>query len=171
MRNNFRFWSLWNDLLCLDRMNTDDTAKLLLLLWRTWHVRNNLTHDTGKLSIMASMKFLCKYWEELCTVQHNNSFDPKGNQKISSSLMAGRESKSKRQVAKWKPPPSDWVKINVDGAFDEQIGEAVIGIVIRNDQGKVKLGDIFSKVAMQRRSKRLHPRWASFLRRTSVGGR
>nr|TKV94619.1 hypothetical protein SEVIR_9G307200v2 [Setaria viridis] len=72
--------------------------------------------------------------------------------------MAGRESKSKRQVAKWKPPPSDWVKINVDGAFDEQIGEAVIGIVIRNDQGKVKLGDIFSKVAMQRRSKRLCPR-------------
>ncbi|CAN6175074.1 unnamed protein product [Urochloa humidicola] len=49
-------------------LGVDDGAKLLLLLWRTWQVRNNITHEIEKLSFESSMRFLTKYWEELCTV-------------------------------------------------------------------------------------------------------
>ena len=37
-----------NLLSVIDGLGTDEGAQLLLLLWRTWQVRNNLVHDGGK---------------------------------------------------------------------------------------------------------------------------
>nr|XP_023879227.1 uncharacterized protein LOC111991659 [Quercus suber] len=39
--------------------------------------------------------------------------------------------------SKWEPPPSDWVKINFDGAVFQSKGEAGLGAIIRNDHGLV----------------------------------
>jgi hypothetical protein len=69
----------------------DEGAKLLLLLWRTWQVRNNLMHDEAKLSVESSIGFLRKYWAELCDArQHPRPFDAKGKRPISDSLVAGK---------------------------------------------------------------------------------
>ena len=38
---------------------------------------------------------------------------------------------------KWKPPPSDWVKINFDGAVFKEQAQASLGSIIRNDRGLV----------------------------------
>ena len=38
---------------------------------------------------------------------------------------------------KWEPPPSDWVKINFDGAIFQEKDEAGLGAIIRNDHGLV----------------------------------
>ena len=35
----------------IDGLDVDGAAKVLLLLWRTWQVRNNLTHDIEKYTI------------------------------------------------------------------------------------------------------------------------
>ncbi|KAF8648318.1 hypothetical protein HU200_064899 [Digitaria exilis] len=37
----------------------------------------------------------------------------------------------------WEAPPEGWIKVNVDGSFVLQIGEAGAGIVARNSEGKV----------------------------------
>jgi hypothetical protein len=52
----------------MDTLDTDEGARLLLVLWRTWQIRNNITHGKEKLSIDSSIRFLCKYWVELCEI-------------------------------------------------------------------------------------------------------
>jgi hypothetical protein len=37
----------------------------------------------------------------------------------------------------WVCPPDDWIKINVDGSFVEQTGEAGVGVIARNSKGEV----------------------------------
>jgi hypothetical protein len=46
----------------VDALDTDSAAQWLLLLWRTWQVRNNITHESEKLSFAGSVSFLRKYW-------------------------------------------------------------------------------------------------------------
>ncbi|GJN07802.1 hypothetical protein PR202_ga25666 [Eleusine coracana subsp. coracana] len=38
--------------------------------------------------------------------------------------------------AQWKAPNVGWIKVNVDGAFVEQTGQAGAGVVARNHVGK-----------------------------------
>jgi hypothetical protein len=35
--------------------------KILFLLWRAWHHRNNIVHGDGKASVSASVGFLANY--------------------------------------------------------------------------------------------------------------
>ncbi|XP_019224525.1 PREDICTED: uncharacterized protein LOC109206186 [Nicotiana attenuata] len=41
---------------------------------------------------------------------------------------------------KWHPPPQDWYKINIDGAFNEENLHGGISGVIRNNRGEWMLG-------------------------------
>ncbi|RLM75306.1 hypothetical protein C2845_PM15G03980 [Panicum miliaceum] len=34
----------------------------------------------------------------------------------------------------WEPPPTGWIKINVDGVFVSQTGEAGIGVIARDSE-------------------------------------
>ena len=43
-------------------LGVDEGARVLLLFWRTWYIRNNVTHPTDKLSVEGSARFLAKYW-------------------------------------------------------------------------------------------------------------
>jgi ribonuclease HI len=124
----------------LDALSTDASAQLLLLLWRTWHVRNTITHGNDKLSFEGSIKFLQKYWTELCEVRQQGSrSDQHGKLPCVDSLTAGKQKRPDKEQEKWMAPPEDWLKINVDGALDERTGEGGIGVVIRNHRGEVIL--------------------------------
>ena len=43
---------------------------------------------------------------------------------------------SQEQVG-WKPPPDDYIKINVDASYVESISVASVGVVVRNSSSKV----------------------------------
>ncbi|RLN11245.1 hypothetical protein C2845_PM09G04950 [Panicum miliaceum] len=110
----------------IDSLGTDMGAKVLLLLWRKWQVRNNITHESDKLSFAGSERFLQKYWLELCSVRHQDGFDPKG-----------RKEKPLVEERCWTAPCPGHVKVNVDGAFDTQSGEGGIGMVEWDMSGSV----------------------------------
>ncbi|KAJ1290660.1 hypothetical protein BS78_02G262200 [Paspalum vaginatum] len=76
-------WNLWDEeqllaltqdglLVALCDMEVDAAAKLLLLLWRTWQVRNNIAHEKEKLSFVGSKRFLLKFWSELCKIRQQD---------------------------------------------------------------------------------------------------
>lgn len=49
-------WSAWD---------IDQKAQLLLLLWRTWFVRNQIVHNEERSTIEGCVAFLRKFWTEL----------------------------------------------------------------------------------------------------------
>ncbi|XP_047051015.1 uncharacterized protein LOC124656284 [Lolium rigidum] len=51
-------------------------------------------------------------------------------------LLAKKEKDLKvEKKIRWKPPPVDWVKINIDGAFSERSGSGGWGVIARDDTG------------------------------------
>jgi hypothetical protein len=58
---------------------------------------------------------------------------------VSDSLVAGRQRKAVQEKARWNAPQVGWMKINVDGVFDESSRSGGIGVVIRNHRGEVQL--------------------------------
>ncbi|RLN28240.1 hypothetical protein C2845_PM05G26920 [Panicum miliaceum] len=112
-------------------------ARVLLLLWRTWQVRNNLTHDSEKLSFGGSVMFLKKYWIELCSIRQQQEFCPKGKSVVADSLVLTRKGKCKEVSPGWSAPEPGTIKVNVDGAFDQGSGEGGIGAMARDESGRV----------------------------------
>jgi ribonuclease HI len=124
----------------LDALGIDMGARVLLLLWRAWQVMNDITHENSKFSVEGSVSFLRKYWYELCSIrQHDGKEDLKGKAPVLDSLSAGVQGRPAKEKGRWEAPQINWVKINVDGAFDESTGEGGLGVVIRNHQGDVLL--------------------------------
>lgn len=48
----------------LDSENEDTRAKILLLLWRCWHLREDCIRNDGRQTISSSVQFLEQYEEE-----------------------------------------------------------------------------------------------------------
>jgi hypothetical protein len=42
----------------LDNATKDQRSKIIFLLWRVWHHRNNIVHGDGKASVSASVPYL-----------------------------------------------------------------------------------------------------------------
>jgi len=120
-------------------MSPPDTAsQLILILWRAWFVRNKWTHEGKWIRTMASAEFLSSYWSSLFTIRQDVGDTIKGKRPILETcarpmvkLPAIREA--------WSAPDVGWVKINVDGAYMEDSGEAGIGVIIRDSSGQVLL--------------------------------
>ena len=61
------FWYTGSDWLqvLLDKHEPEMRAKILLLLWRSWFLRDDCVHHEGKESISRSVCFLLEYEEEI----------------------------------------------------------------------------------------------------------
>jgi ribonuclease HI len=91
----------------------DQRPKIIFLLWRSWHHRNNIVHGDGKASVSASVSYLVNYH--------------------SSTVKAGDDIGS--GTSSWILPAAGAVKANVDAGWDSASKMAGIGIIVRNHRG------------------------------------
>jgi hypothetical protein len=52
-------------LILLSQLNVGLKAKILLMIWRAWYLRNEVVHGQGTGSITGAVHFLVNYWEAL----------------------------------------------------------------------------------------------------------
>jgi ribonuclease HI len=101
----------------LQTLAQDDCIKSIALLWCWWQERNKHRHGECKLDI-PELQFLI--------MRHADEW----------RLLAKKEKDLKvEKKIRWKPPPVDWVKINIDGAFSERSGSGGWGVIARDDTG------------------------------------
>jgi hypothetical protein len=133
-------------LLLLNLVDANGKAKILLLLWCAWHLRNDVIHASGRASIAGSIMSLTSYSESLNIASQMApvSLNGKGKKKVMEGSRpirrgARQEQGSHLKKAAWLPPPQGWIKLNTDIGFCSMTGTAGIGVIARSEDGTVLL--------------------------------
>jgi ribonuclease HI len=138
-------------LILLNNTKKEMHQRILLTLWRSWHLRNDIVHAKGKATIDQSVRFLISYTETLNastnfslgtqgnTVSENQA-EYKGKNQVTdmgqNSWGKTGEHTTSSSLCRWNPPPIGWLKTNVDGSFVPETGAAAVGAVIRDHNGE-----------------------------------
>lgn len=118
----------------------EEHAMFLMVLWRIWYVRNEITHGKNPPPVGVSKRFLESYISSLLEVRQCQSINLiKGKHIVQYSRMPKMKdpSASTPAILRWEKPNQGWMKLNVDGSFDASSGKGCIGAVLRNSQGEV----------------------------------
>jgi ribonuclease HI len=116
-------------------------CQILMLLWRSWHLRCDIVHGKGDETIARSAVFLVNYnnflqdpTQEESSRLGSSTVDPVQVTEDSRTFAANP---SKQTT--WSPPCEGETKMNVDAAFCPTSGESAAGVVIRDHQGAIIL--------------------------------
>ncbi|KAK1644818.1 hypothetical protein QYE76_062623 [Lolium multiflorum] len=118
----------------LDHEKAETRAKVIFLLWRVWHHRNDVVHADGKASISASVPYLCNYYDTFSSIK--SPLDPKGKLPI---LPVHVNKSEGFTTSKWAAPEEANLKVNVDAGWDVATKQAGLGLIIRDHRGRVIL--------------------------------
>jgi ribonuclease HI len=112
----------------------------LLVAWRAWHARNEVTHDKPLPSIECSKRFLCSYTRTLRDIKVMSTDQVlKGKQPLIYSTPQMRSVSIRKELPAipWVKPLAGWVKLTIDGSFRSEDGTAGTGMVLRDETGQV----------------------------------
>ena len=90
--------------------------------WGLWKNRNSFKHEGRCKPARCIVREASRFVEELKQSTMTNPKPPK---------------QPRQTRPQWRPPDTDWYKINVDGATFMEISYYGIGVIIRNEKGKV----------------------------------
>ena len=112
---------------------------LLMTLWRSWHVRNDIVHHKRPPTVESSKRFLHSYVNSLVAIQAEPHADHvKGKTVVGADLISRSSShviQPKDLLRRWLPPPAGWTSLNVDGSFCEHDHSAGAGMILRGSDG------------------------------------
>ena len=108
-------------LLLLSHCSPEQRDLVKLTLWQAWRVHNNLTHDSGAFDVQSSIHSLLSITNAFKIANFGNiEAGNKGKQKMWEPGRKANDGAGNTAVKeKWVPPTNGWMKINVDGSFDE----------------------------------------------------
>jgi ribonuclease HI len=121
--------------------NDQTLNQIMMIIWRIWFVRNEITHDKPMPSIEGSRRFLCSYMNSLENVSKMSTQEIiKGKSPI--LVRPDQQRSAPAPVAAenaWVKPPLGHVKLTTDGSFVQQDGTAAAGMIIRRSDGTIVL--------------------------------
>jgi hypothetical protein len=85
--------------------------KIIFMLWRVWHHRNNIVHGDGKASVSASVPYLCSYLESFISANRTACVR---NGKGPADLERQVNTDSMSPASRWSAPREGELKANVD---------------------------------------------------------
>jgi ribonuclease HI len=120
----------------LSQIGEKDRDRTLLVLWRSWHLRNDIIHGEGRESIQSSINFLESFYN---TTRKHQTADSQRPCKLHVESPASCSDNLTRAnpVPCWSKPPVGWIKLNTDASYHHHNGEAGAGVVARDDQGRL----------------------------------
>jgi hypothetical protein len=92
----------------------------------SWHARNEITHDKPLRKVEGLKRFLYGYAKLLGSIKEYSTeqvFKEK-QLMVESCLVSGIVIKKDMSDKPWAKPPEGWVKLSVDGSFEEEDGSA-----------------------------------------------
>uniref|UniRef100_A0ACD5UX60 Uncharacterized protein n=1 Tax=Avena sativa TaxID=4498 RepID=A0ACD5UX60_AVESA len=90
-----------------------------MILWRAFHIRNEVVHDKTPPPLDVSKGFLLSYVQSLIQIKHHED------------SIFHAPSVAVPSHPQWSPPPLSWIKLNTDGSFGAA-GDAGAEIVVRD---------------------------------------
>ncbi|XP_057760560.1 uncharacterized protein LOC130980936 [Arachis stenosperma] len=98
------------------------------LMWEIWKTRNDKLFQHLEINPMWTIKkaniMKNLYW--------------KLKEKQAGTMI--REKENRINLVRWRPPPTGWLKANVDAAFRKEKGSGAISVVVRDNRGRIVLG-------------------------------
>lgn len=124
-------------MMLLNSVSKEVGAQILFILWRAWHLRNDIIHGKGTCSIVGSAQFLISYMNSMISQSPEPGTGHQREKELYAEQYTTVQEKPRRQC--WVPPPPGWVKVNTDASFTDDTGEACTGIIMRDEKGQVLL--------------------------------
>ena len=107
----------------VDQVDVDMVAWVVLLAWPMWYHRNEVRMGAQRKPGNALVSWAASYPEEYSTaIVAQTNLEP-----IIQRAMT------------WSPPPRFLFKINVDGAVDKATRKAGVGVIVRDELGRVEV--------------------------------
>ncbi|XBI39831.1 hypothetical protein VPH35_124520 [Triticum aestivum] len=122
----------------LDPLDDATRMVVLMIMWRNWHVRNEITHAKKPPPAEASRRFLHGYINSLlCIQQHPHADMIKGKMVVLPPQSTLRPQKEAKEERAWSAPRPGFVKLNTDGSYVMASGASGGGMILRDDRGEI----------------------------------
>ena len=112
---------LWY-MLTVEQSDVNEVAKVVCIAWAMWHNRNVIRHGGKRRSRVALVRWASQYVEEY---------------KVATKTLVCKAMVADG-VRSWIPPPEYVFKINVDGAVFANQKEVGVGVIIRDEKGRLE---------------------------------
>ena len=113
-------------------------SRAVMIAWRIWHARNEVTHDKPLPGVEGFRRFICSYIQSLDNIRQAPTEELiKGKQVVGKQYIHEQNIQSTQPPVRWSRPPNGVLKLNVDGAYVAQTGAAGAGMILRRSDGSI----------------------------------
>uniref|UniRef100_A0A7N2MTJ9 RNase H type-1 domain-containing protein n=1 Tax=Quercus lobata TaxID=97700 RepID=A0A7N2MTJ9_QUELO len=109
-------------MLTVERSDVNEVAKLVCIAWAMWHNRNEIRHGGKRRSGAELVRWASQYMEE---------YKAATEMLVCKAMVADG-------VRSWIPPSENIFKINVDGAVFADQKAVGVGVIIRDEKGRLE---------------------------------
>ncbi|KAI4989313.1 hypothetical protein ZWY2020_036630 [Hordeum vulgare] len=119
----------------LEESHVSIRSRIIIVLWRTWYVKNELLHRKDPPPQDVSCSFLQSYYNTF--TQISRSVDGILKRKSLMVKVPICVPVKPRSRLPWPPPPAGMVALSVDGSYCATDGSAGSGMILRTRTGEV----------------------------------